>query len=119
FIIGVLVYIHILNSVGTDHDEPPQGKDEDIDYSPDGIKKPKEKSGMTTKMELERAGIIAKFCSDLVFCLIAGPSTLWVKAYLLLAFLWYSVGDLHKKLETKDETEKISKQEQQIESTKA
>ncbi|CAG8610861.1 2967_t:CDS:2, partial [Dentiscutata erythropus] len=62
--------------------------------------------------QLERATSIVSFCSELIFCAIVAPSVLWIKTYLFLSFLSYSMNDLYLKLKHKQEDCEKSKHKQ-------
>ncbi|CAG8478884.1 14553_t:CDS:1 [Gigaspora margarita] len=105
FVVGMLLYIHIINHVGLEQEKKWDGKSLNYkglkDWVSDAIK----------REQLERAASIVNFCSELVFCAIVAPTVLWIKTYLFLSFLSYSMNDLYLKLKHKQESEKLKHQD--------
>ncbi|CAG8446474.1 12811_t:CDS:1 [Dentiscutata heterogama] len=99
FVAGMLLYIHIFRHVGSPDEQERIWINKGLDFK--GLK---DWVGNAIKREqLERATSIVSFCSELIFCAIVAPSVLWIKTYLFLSFLSYSMNDLYLKLKHKQE----------------
>jgi len=61
-----------------------------------------------------RASAIIEFCSMLMFGLIAGPSVLWIKSFLTVAFVSFTMRDISVRLAHKIERREHKERESQL-----
>jgi len=110
FFIGAELFINAITSSDKKLNEWEQASDEiAIAEKSDDIAIAKERNEKHKKLvnasyrKTQRPKWIIGFCSNLIFSLIVAPSVLWIKFYLMLGFIVYTMADVSKKLERKFE----------------